>query len=199
MQIDLLTSDTVKITLDLSDMASYGISFEDISAKKHDSVLLLSKLISEIKESCRVGLSGERLLVEAFPKTDGGCMLYISCLGSADGGKNKKAQKPVKQSEYIITESCSLDNIAALCNILKRRRCIIGSSLYYYNNRSNSSSGKSVYRLCFFGRQISGYVRAAISEYCEPVGFTEAVMHSTDEYFTKLCDNAINTISDCIG
>ena len=80
MQIDELAGNTVKITLNPSDMDGYRIKCEDISGDSRTSELALSRLISCLSEDHNLGLCGERLLVEAFPKSDGGCTLYISCL-----------------------------------------------------------------------------------------------------------------------
>ena len=88
MQIDELAGNTVKITLDPSDMDGYRIKCEDISGDSRTSELALSRLISCLSEDHNLGLCGERLLVEAFPKSDGGCTLYISCLKGTPSGKN---------------------------------------------------------------------------------------------------------------
>lgn len=68
MQIDELAGNTVKITLDPSDMDGYRIKCEDISGDSRTSELALSRLISCLSEDHNLGLCGERLLVEAFPK-----------------------------------------------------------------------------------------------------------------------------------
>lgn len=68
MQIDELAGNTVKITLDPSDMDGYRIKCEDISGDSRTSELALSRLISCLSEDHDLGLCGERLLVEAFPK-----------------------------------------------------------------------------------------------------------------------------------
>ena len=91
MQIDELAGNTVKITLDPSDMDGYRIKCEDISGDSRTSELALSRLISCLSEDHDLGLCGERLLVEAFPKSDGGCTLYISCLKGTPSGKNTSA------------------------------------------------------------------------------------------------------------
>ena len=88
MQIDELAGNTVKITLDPSDMDGYRIKCEDISGDSRTSELALSRLISCLSEDHDLGLCGERLLVEAFPKSDGGCTLYISCIKGTPSGKN---------------------------------------------------------------------------------------------------------------
>jgi hypothetical protein len=58
------------------------IKYESLSSKNPDTKRLLSHVLRTVKldKSAGVDFSGERLFVEAFPRPDGGCMLYISCL-----------------------------------------------------------------------------------------------------------------------
>ena len=98
MQIDELAGNTVKITLNPSDMDGYRIKCEDISGDSRTSELALSRLISCLSEDHNLGLCGERLLVEAFPKSDGGCTLYISCLKGTPSGKNTSCRPPLTLS-----------------------------------------------------------------------------------------------------
>lgn len=98
MQIDELAGNTVKITLNPSDMDGYRIKCEDISGDSRTSELALSRLISCLSEDHNLGLCGERLLVEAFPKSDGGCTLYISCLKGTPSGKTHPADRLLRRS-----------------------------------------------------------------------------------------------------
>lgn len=98
MQIDELAGNTVKITLNPSDMDGYRIKCEDISGDSRTSELALSRLISCLSEDHNLGLCGERLLVEAFPKSDGGCTLYISCLKGTPSGKTHPADRRLRRS-----------------------------------------------------------------------------------------------------
>lgn len=98
MQIDELAGNTVKITLNPSDMDGYRIKCEDITGDSRTSELALSRLISCLSEDHNLGLCGERLLVEAFPKSDGGCTLYISCLKGTPSGKTHSAVRLLRRS-----------------------------------------------------------------------------------------------------
>lgn len=115
MQIDELAGNTVKITLNPSDMDGYRIKCEDISGDSRTSELALSRLISCLSEDHNLGLCGERLLVEAFPKSDGGCTLYISCLKGTQSGKNTSCRPPLTA---VICEG-ELCVLARLCKALK--------------------------------------------------------------------------------
>ena len=85
MQIDDLAGNTVKITLEPSDMSGYHIKSEDISGHSHSAELALSRLISCLSEDHGLKLCGERLLVEAFPKATAG----VSCIFLALRGRRK--------------------------------------------------------------------------------------------------------------
>ena len=121
MQIDELAGNTVKITLNPSDMDGYRIKCEDISGDSRTSELALSRLISCLSEDHNLGLCGERLLVEAFPKSDGGCTLYISCLKGAPSGKNTSCRPPLTA---VICEG----ELCVLARLCKALRAVAGHS-----------------------------------------------------------------------
>jgi len=85
MQIDVLSQNTLKLTLSRLDMFDLDIKYESLSGKNPDTKRLLSHVLRTVRldKSAGVDFSGERLFVEAFPRPDGGCMLYISCLEEA--------------------------------------------------------------------------------------------------------------------
>ncbi|MCL2071647.1 MAG: adaptor protein MecA [Oscillospiraceae bacterium] len=94
MQIDVLSQNTLKLTLSRLDMFDLDIKYESLSGKNPDTKRLLSHVLRTVKhdKSAGVDFTGERLFVEAFPRPDGGCMLYISCL--IEGGENDNASNP---------------------------------------------------------------------------------------------------------
>ncbi len=177
MQIDMLAGNTVKITLQKSDMLMFNVSYEDISGKGHNTRLALSRLIAMIGEEQKLDLSGERLLVEAFPSGDGGCMLYLSCLGSA---RSKTASK---QSRTLICECDSIDNMISLCCALYAGYNKLSSKLYY-----NSSS--SVYRLVISSASLSRAVSAVAGEFSCIKPYS--LLGETEEYYSLISSNAIN-------
>ena len=129
MQIDDLAGNTVKITLEPSDMSGYHIKSEDISGHSHSAELALSRLISCLSEDHGLKLCGERLLVEAFPKSNGGCILYISCLK----GTQYNTDRSSRNNEIVCPES--INEFASLCKALKRST---HKALLYYCTTDNS-------------------------------------------------------------
>ena len=190
MQIDELAGNTVKITLDPSDMDGYRIKCEDISGDSRTSELALSRLISCLSEDHDLGICGERLLVEAFPKSDGGCTLYISCLKGAPFGKNTSCRPPLKA---VICEG-ELCLLARLCKALKA----VAGRVSLYAARD----GKD-YRLAIHLPQSRssesgiGIIRHIVSEYRLPSYTDLNRMSDTEEYYTLLTDNATELLPDC--
>ncbi len=182
MQIDMLAGNTIKITLGITDMYSYNIRYEDIAGRSDNTKLTLSRLIAAIKESENLDLSGERLLVEAFPKSDGGCMLYLSCLGSANTGKRKVPSK----AEYILAQSECLNDIISLCHQLYKKYNSLESSLYRLQEN---------YRLIISACSLSPFIRVIVNEFAEIGNCSDIIRSETAEHYSFICDNAIEKLS----
>lgn len=189
MQIDDLAGNTVKITLDPSDMDGYHVKSEDISGHSRTAELALSKLISSLSEDHDLKLCGERLLVEAFPKSNGGCILYISCLKGA-------VNKTYTQKSGIAAVICegSLHAVARLCKALKN--AVKSVSLY-------ADITKSSYRLIIYpvsnakGSYSVNRIIRIVSEYELPYCTDSRYISDTEEYYTLLTDKATELLPDC--
>jgi hypothetical protein len=71
-------------------MDDLDIKYEHLSGKTPAAKRLLAHVLGRVKTEGggKIDLSGDRLFVEAFPRTDGGCMLYISSLESSQDADN---------------------------------------------------------------------------------------------------------------
>jgi hypothetical protein len=94
MNIDVLSQNTLKLTLSRLDMCDLDIRYESLSGKNPDTKRLLSHVLRTVKldKGSGVDFTGERLFVEAFPRPDGGCMLYISCLEETAKTDNSRTE-----------------------------------------------------------------------------------------------------------
>lgn len=98
LRIDILANNTVKITLGPLDMMEYDVSYEKLSRKSPDTRRMLSSLIDAVRSEKKLDLSEGRLFIEAFPRGDGGCMLYISSL-------EQLSEKPLRAAKEDILSS----------------------------------------------------------------------------------------------
>lgn len=152
MKYDLLSRNTVKITLSEEDMREYSLCAESIALRTAQTKRSLARLLSEIK--LFAGYKPERLFLEAFPKREGGCVLYVSSLGG-----DYDEPSPAENSGLYLCMTDKLDAVIKICHGLKQlARC----------------PETSVYRC-------GGKYAVTASA---PPGFAEKICHILSEYGT---------------
>ena len=84
MYYDSLSAHTVKITLTGQDMSDYCLKSEDIRARNSASKRSLTRFLERFRTESSLfpDRSADRLFLEAFPSADGGCVMYVSTLGT---------------------------------------------------------------------------------------------------------------------
>lgn len=83
MRYDSLSRNTVKITLSEEELREYSLCAETLCARTAETKRGLARLLKRMKLFS--GYKAERLFLEAFPRADGGCILYVSSLGANIG------------------------------------------------------------------------------------------------------------------
>ncbi len=186
MVIEIISSNTIKIILNENDMSLYDISFDKLDRSNPETKRLLIDLIDNIKDEKNIDLSSERLFVEAFPKDDGGCLLYLSILNS-----NVKVT-PEKSSLYI-TLICKIDSPEVLLEVTSKiyemfNHILHNSELYY-------SDGTYQLILQIF-KKADKKLRTILGEFCQISGNSEIEASVIREHYTCIFPiNAIEEIS----
>lgn len=83
MRYDSLSRNTVKITLSEEELREYSLCAETLCARTAETKRGLARLLKRMKLFS--DYKAERLFLEAFPRADGGCILYVSSLGANIG------------------------------------------------------------------------------------------------------------------
>ncbi len=208
MQIDVLSQNTLKLTLSKLDMFDLDIKYESLSGKNPETKRLLAHVLKSIGKDEKISFdfSGERLFIEAFPRPDGGCMLYISCTQDEGGfKKNKKAhssdfylkgvsteRREQKESSAVngtlICEVSDLKTLGALC-----RNLIWHQEQQHIEFKSSLYSNGELFRLAVSSNN-SPLVTRIIKEFGSLLGNNEQSAE-TFEYFKCLAkDNAAETV-----
>jgi len=209
MQIDVLSQNTLKLTLSRLDMYDMDIKYESLSGKNPDTKRLLSHVLRTVKldKSAAVDFSGERLFVEAFPRPDGGCMLYISCLEDAGNGNYIGERKTVRltakptavkqprnysqssQSEKLLCRFDGIKELDGACKNLSWQqtngRITLTSTLY---------SNKNEYRLLISGNN-KKLITAIVSEYGQLLTLDHELPLTHEYYSLLVSENAIEKMS----
>jgi len=212
MQIDVLSQNTLKLTLSRLDMFDLDINYESLSGKNPDTKRLLSNVLSTVKldKSAGVDFSGERLFVEAFPRPDGGCMLYISCL-TDENAQRRAPSSPVKSRVHreqpapvksglrrkkpILCRFSSINMLSGACCALakqiERDRVSTGSELY--------GDGKE-FRLFVTGEggEASALIAIILREYGEIVGGDYESAVTKEHYKLIIGENAVEKLSQVL-
>ncbi len=111
MKYDSISRDTVKITLSEADMREYSLCTEAIELRTAEARRSLSKMLRKMK--LFPGYKPDRLFLEAFPASDGGCVLYVSGLY-----EENQAESTCESAIMCCLES--LDDLAQLCYTIER-------------------------------------------------------------------------------
>ena len=186
MVIEIISSNTIKIILNENDMSLYDISFDKLDRSNPETKRLLIDLIDNIKDEKNIDLSSERLFVEAFPKDDGGCLLYLSILNS-----NVKVT-PEKSSLYN-TLICKIDSPEVLLSVTSKiyemfNHILHNSELYY-------SDGTYQLILQIFKKAYKK-LKTILGEFCQISGNGEIEASAIREHYTCIFPiNAIEEIS----
>lgn len=184
MLIEIISSNTIKVILDEYDMAIYDISFEQLDRSSPETKRLLIDLIESINEEKNIDLSEERIFVEAFPKDDGGCLLYLSMLNS-----NVKVT-PEKTSLYT-SIICTIDDYSILKNLCSNLYNLYShithnSELYYRDGH--------YYIILHTFKRADNKMRTFLNEYCAITGNGETDCSYIREYCQ--CIFSLNAIEE---
>lgn len=166
MQYDSLSRNTVKITLSEEELREYSLCAETLRARTPETKRGLARLLKRMK--LFTGYKAERLFLEAFPRADGGCILYVSSLGGnlgepdperTDAAAGEEASG--KRTEVMgAVESLSL--LIRLCAGLRRLCGNAGTRVYAYEDGS--------YRLILSGnRRETDAAKHLFGEYGEAI------------------------------
>lgn len=174
MVIEVISSNTIKVILSQDDMSAYDVSFEKLDRSNPETKRLLLDLIESIKQEKDIDLSSERLFVEAFPKDDGGCLLYLSMLNSS---VKITSDRPTVYNTLI----CAISSPQSLMKICSRicehfNHIVHNSELYYENG---------TYQLILLiYRKTDRKLRTMLNEFCEISGSTELEASVIREHYS---------------
>ncbi|MBQ3842726.1 MAG: adaptor protein MecA [Ruminiclostridium sp.] len=120
MYYDTLSRNTVKIVLTRGDMDRYSLESESLRTRSAESKRSLTGFLKKFQSESSLfkDHKPERLFLEAFPSDDGGCVMYVSTLGTGV----MPAQEPEDRTETVMCTVGSFSDAAHFC------RCISGKA-----------------------------------------------------------------------
>ena len=211
MKIDILSETTIKLTLTEADMKESRICYEELSKQNTDCRRVLERLIEKGASPETAAMAAKlleeesRLLVEAFPSANGGCMVYLSALDRRYSGRSKgkgpaedpsasrsAAEEKKRSQKYpqlldrqtqaspLIFETSSGEALGSLCRRLETER---RSGMRF---SSKLFSDHHCYRLAFIPlNTCAGRLTRILGEYGDVTG-NELIAAYTQEHFREL-------------
>ena len=220
MQIDILSSNTLKLTLSRLDMFDLDIKYESLSGKNPETKRLLAHVLKKIRldklnnaeQSQKLGFdfTCERIFVEAFPRPDGGCMLYVSSLETEGGKKKRAVAKPREsnvinpyieqresQKNVIIFETDSVKELGGVCKSLQFQKERLNIETTLYKSLPGAEGAREKYRLLIKTESLkNSLITSVIREYGEALR-GEKELFFTREYFNEIIsENAAEKMAE---
>lgn len=125
MYYDALSRNTVKITLTSKDMKDYAIKSESLRSRTAESKRSLTCFLKRFQSESSLfpDHKPERLFLEAFPSDDGGCIMYVSTLGT-----DVLPSDCSRKTSVLMCSTETLASAISLCGLLSGK--VRSSSLY---------------------------------------------------------------------
>lgn len=120
MKIELQNEDKIVVELTRTDLKTLDITYEDMDYSNIETRRVIWTLLDEAKRVLGKDISpAERMLIEALPLEDGGCVLYFTVLPSSGYDKNSKRLVMKKEAEPILLYTKDCDSFIGAVEILK--------------------------------------------------------------------------------
>ncbi len=143
MKIDILSETTLKLTLTEEDMKESRVCYEALSKQNTDCRKVLERLIEKGASPKTAAMAAElleeesRLLVEAFPSANGGCMVYLSALN-----RGRPKRKPRAESAQESTQTANKGHSSGQDSQLLDRQAEASPIIF------ETDSGEQLGKLC---------------------------------------------------
>ncbi|MBQ2904618.1 MAG: adaptor protein MecA [Clostridia bacterium] len=185
MKINSPAEDRIVVDLTKQDMLELDITYEDMDYSTIETRRVIWTVLGEAGKALgREFDPSRRMIIEASPKSEGGCTLCFTIL---DGRKNRFPQKHTlrKQEDNLI---CDFDNLDGLF------RAAAEAAAPGENIRSSLFELNGTYRL------ILGYssetLRNILSEFCTVRNCSRLIYEHTREHWHLLAEgNAVELLN----
>lgn len=132
MKIELIDSNTIKVTLNDKDMYRLSINYSEMDYSEVATKRAIKSILNEIKSSFSFPANASKLFIEAFPNNNSvdGCILYISFIEK--GAHNTKHEL----STPLVIKIDDINTLSILCKRIFHHysHLILKSSLYLMDN-----------------------------------------------------------------
>lgn len=185
-KIEKIDHQTVKIILTYQDMCNYNLIYDEMDYHDINTKKTILKIVRIAQAKTNIDMQSNKLYIEAFPCTDGGCILYINLIQTQQSQTSSDA-KPLDSPFIFAFEH--INDVVQLCQRLKSLHpdLIVKSSLVLMDSHYHLF----LYTYCDKEQKLLSILK----EYGEYLG-TGAILAATIQEHGKalICENAIETM-----
>lgn len=220
MQIDILSSNTLKLTLSRLDMFDLDIKYESLSGKNPETKRLLAHVLKSIRidqlnQKTGFDFTSDRIFVEAFPRPDGGCMLYVSSLGDEgvpeESGRKRKSNTTAFKATTAKSIAVKRDNtktllifeagireLGSVCRFISQQREWERPGFGEFESAVYKSGGDK-YRLVIKGEASrQPLLTGIVKEYGEALRGERELMHTKEHFTPMITENAVERLNELL-
>ena len=121
----MISKDKLKLTLTRDDMDAYSLDADALDWSAPATRRAVKSILADAGRKCGFDPSRERMLVQAFPSSAGGCEMFVTRLCGAGGGSAKSAQA------FIFD---GMDDLLSCCAALMGAGYDQPSAAYFYDD-----------------------------------------------------------------
>ena len=130
MEYILISDSKLKVMLERQDLEEWDISADMLDYANPEAKKVLGDILKYAKQEFGFDTSGHKVLLQLFPSKDGGCELFVTCVGASeildyDDEPNPSALEPKAYSFE------KLDHMLAVCKHLLRLEVCQSSSAWF--------------------------------------------------------------------
>lgn len=120
MKIELQNEDKIVVELTSLDLKTLDITYEDMDYSNIETRRVIWTLLDEARRVLGKDISTtERMLIEALPSDDGGCVLYFTVLPSSGLDRSGKRLVMKKEAEPLLLRTGDCDSFIGAVELLK--------------------------------------------------------------------------------
>lgn len=186
MKINSPAENRIVVDLNEQDLIELDITYEEMDYSTIETRRVIWTVLDAAGKVLGKTLDpSRRMIIEAVPRSEGGCTLFFTILEESKSGFRQKSTLK-KQIDSIICEFSDLDSLFSAVSRLETNDPAIESSLY-----ENGGS----YRLIISSPFDSARLRRYFSEFCSVSSCEKLQCEYTKEHWHMIAsDNAISLL-----
>ncbi|MBE6631128.1 MAG: adaptor protein MecA [Ruminococcaceae bacterium] len=180
MELRLLNSNKLKVMLSEKDLSDYSLSCETIDYANTETRKAFWSIFDEAKHQTGFDAAKEKVYIQVYPKTDGGCEMYVTKLGLEGPNREISVERPKKEKEgFFVYSFPTYEAMEEAYRALENAPLMDRTENKYFDGCSYYLAVSCKYGndeidgpvlLCEFGEEIDGdFFLAYAGEYCKSI------------------------------